>query len=564
LHEADFRVYNEGTQNRTSHWLTGNADRRAKTLKSIANDPAVCCRIMHATTQRDRCFLLFPQTMEETNMDNTRCDDNQDNKQIRSEADQARGALANEAVCRTSANTARNAANGETVPAVQTAVRVEPAGQTAEDRRVAEIAPPPVPKHFHVPFPITARVEEGKRLRLGVNILGLVKGGVTLGDHTGGYAGSDVLRTDVRAGVDFSKEHVGPAAEWRVVDGKVTEGRARVGVTPGDNEARIGAGVDVKAIGGVFNTGHHAGVEVGDKFGPYADTHTSVGPAGYATAADVNLSDAGLRTHANAGVGIDRAIGVEGQGRAGIGRENEAHGDVRAYLGHNAISVGAGLYPQVRPDAYVRVETETGEKGAALYPPRTWNTSNAPVDGEVPTSAPAVTEAPAPVAQAPQASTVEVYPAPPPPTVEAKPLPPADAANAEPRGDDGLTMAERAAAYRQNRAWAAETSSRNLDSMFSNGNATSKDMLTAVYNANDATGLDHFTFTDKNGHRTNAQIERVDFGLNSMINIFALDAHGHKQVMLRGVQDWHGNMVQQHDKTGQAVSFESAWWQKQR
>jgi len=479
--------------------------------------------------------------MEETKMENTsRCNDNQDNSPARIEADQARGTLANEAICRAPA----------------TAMQ-----QTAEDRRTAEIAPPPVPEHFHVPFPITAHTEDGKRLRLGVNILGLVKAGVTLGDHTGGYAGSDILRTDVRAGVDFSKEHVGPVAAWSVVDGKVTQGSARVGITPGDNEARIGAGVDMQAIGGVFNTGHHAGLELGDKFGPYADTHTSVGPGGVAGAADVNLSDAGLRTHANAGVGIDRAIGVEGQARAGIGAENEAHGDVRAYLGDNAVSFGAGLYPQVRPDAYVREQTATDEKGAALYPPRTWDVQKdiaSTAQLAVPVAAEAATAA------VPQTSGVEVYALPPAPAVESRPLPPVETASAEPRGADGLSMAERAAAYRENRAHAADTSARNLDTMFTNGGVSSKDMLAAVYNANEATGLDHFTFTDGNGHRMNAQISRVDYGINSMINVFAIDSHGHKQLMLRGVQDWHGNMVQQHDKNGQAVSFEGARWQKQQ
>src|SRR5262249_16013119 len=151
--------------------------------------------------------------------------------------------------------------------------------------------------------------------------------------------------------------------------------------------------------------------------GPYADAHGAVGPAGVGARGYANLSAAGIRAGAGAGVGIDQAVGIQGQATAGLGRYNEVHADITGNVGQSTVDAGAGIYPQFRPDAYVR----TSQRMVAQQ-----------TRGIVPVSAPGV----------------EVRPVPPPAEIEVRPLPPIET---DPRGSDGLTMSERAAKYHADR-----------------------------------------------------------------------------------------------------------------
>jgi hypothetical protein len=223
----------------------------------------------------------------------------------------------------------------------------------------------------HIPFPIDVGVEDGS-LRLGVNILGLAKGGITLGEHNRGYVGSDLARTEVSAGVDLSPNHVGPAADWTVIGGVVTQGNARVGIDPTGSGIDLGAGVNATALAGTLGAGGHAGAELGRRVGPHANGYVYAGPAAVSADGYGNL-DRGLRTGADADVSIQPVVGVHGKVRAGLGARNEAHADVGANLGDNGISTGAGLYPQLRPDLYSRAYSGPRHAGVGLNPPRAWS-----------------------------------------------------------------------------------------------------------------------------------------------------------------------------------------------
>lgn len=225
---------------------------------------------------------------------------------------------------------------------------------------------------FHIPFPIEIGVHGGS-LQLGVNAFGLAKAGVTLGAQNRGYIGSDVARTEVSAGVDLNENHIGPAADWRVLDGGLTSGRARVGVTPRDSGIDLGAGVDATALAGTIGTGAHGGVEVGRRVGPHADGYGYVGPAGVSADGYGNLSDRGLQAGADADVSVQPVVGVHGKGRVGLGRRNEAHADLGANVGDNGVSGGAGIYPQFHPDIYARAHSGSDQAGVGLNPVRAWN-----------------------------------------------------------------------------------------------------------------------------------------------------------------------------------------------
>jgi hypothetical protein len=225
---------------------------------------------------------------------------------------------------------------------------------------------------FHIPCPIDIGVRDGS-FHLGVNVLGLVKGGVSLGQRTRGYVGSDALDTEVSAGVDLNKEHVGPAADWRVLGDGLTTGRARVGITPGEERANIGAGIDASALGRNVAAGGHGGLEVGNRFGPHADAYAKVLAAEAKAGAAVNLSDEGLRADSGVDVGAQPYVGVHAQERFGLGKNNELHADAGANVGDNGVATGAGFYPQVHPDIYVNGHTAEKEGGLGLNPARAWS-----------------------------------------------------------------------------------------------------------------------------------------------------------------------------------------------
>lgn len=229
------------------------------------------------------------------------------------------------------------------------------------------------PRHkgFHIPFPIQIGVHDGS-LRLGVNILGLAKGGVMLGAKTRAYAGSDALNTVASAGVDFNKDHIGPAAGWRVLGDNVTSGSARVGITPNKDGINIGGGADAHVFGKAIGAGGHGGLEIGQKFGPKADAFTHVGPAKVDASGYANLSDQGLQAGGDTDIGAQPYAGVHAQARAGLGAVNEARADVGTNVGDNGISTGAGLYPQVHPDVYVRAYSGDKSAGVGLNPGRAW------------------------------------------------------------------------------------------------------------------------------------------------------------------------------------------------
>ena len=225
---------------------------------------------------------------------------------------------------------------------------------------------------YHVPFPIDIGVEDGS-LHVGLNVLGLAKGGIMLGEHNRGYVGSDVAQTEISAGVDLNSSHIGPAADWRVLDGQLTEGKARVGITPGRSGINVGAGFETDALGHTIGTGGSAGAEIGQRVGPHVNGYVFAGPANVSADGFANLSDRGLRTGADADVSAQPAIGVHAKARAGLGQRNEAHVDAGANIGDNGVAAGAGLYPQLHPDLYARANSGDDAAGVGLNPARAWN-----------------------------------------------------------------------------------------------------------------------------------------------------------------------------------------------
>lgn len=267
------------------------------------------------------------------------------------------------------------------IPAADAAQPAVPAAPEAQ----REIPPPPEHKEgpqsyeyeqphqkFHIPCPIDIGVRNGS-FHLGVNIFGLVKGGVSLGERNRGYVGSDVLKSEVSAGVDLNKEHIGPAGDWHIAGDNVTAGSARVGITPMPDGIRIGAGVDASAIGRHVGAGGHGGLEMGNQFGPDAGAYAHVGPAEAAASGYAKLSDQGLQAGTTTDVGAQPLVGVHSQTRVGLGSKNEAHADVGANLGDNGASAGAGIYPQLHPDVYIRGYSQERAGGAGLNPPRAWS-----------------------------------------------------------------------------------------------------------------------------------------------------------------------------------------------
>lgn len=229
------------------------------------------------------------------------------------------------------------------------------------------------PRHkgFHIPCPIEFGVKDGS-VRLGLNIFGLAKGGVMLGAKTRAYAGSDALNTVASAGVDFNKNHIGPAAGWRVLGDSVTSGNAKVGITPNKDGINIGGGADAHVFGKAIGAGGHGGLEIGNKFGPKADAFTHVGPAKVDASGYANLSDQGLQAGGDTDIGAQPYAGVHAQARAGLGAVNEARADVGTNIGDNGVSAGAGLYPQVHPDVYVKAYSGDRSAGVGLNPGRAW------------------------------------------------------------------------------------------------------------------------------------------------------------------------------------------------
>lgn len=207
----------------------------------------------------------------------------------------------------------------------------------------------------HIPFPIDIGVESGE-LHIGVNILGLGKGGVEFGDHNGAYVGSDVLRTEFHGDLDLNSQHVGPSGTWKVLDGHVTAGRVQAGFTPNSDGVGLGGRVDAEAFDGAINAGGGGAMQVGRVFGPQADVYGQVGPLDAGANAHADLSNRGLQAGVDGNAEAQHVINVQAKGRAGLGAANQAYGDAGfTFFDQGRLSAGAGIYPQFSPDVYARV-----------------------------------------------------------------------------------------------------------------------------------------------------------------------------------------------------------------
>jgi len=205
---------------------------------------------------------------------------------------------------------------------------------------------------FHIPSPIQIGVHDGS-LQLGVNLFGLIKGGITLGEQNRGYVGSDVLKSEVSAGVDLSGRHIGPAVDANLLNGDLLDGHGRVGIDPMRHGAIIGARGDANALGGIIQAGGHAGAEVGPQFGPDAGGYGYLGAAGAEANGQAKLSSKGIRAGVTGQVGAEPYAGVATGAKVAIGTRNEAHVDARTHVGSEGINGGIGLYKQLRPGAYL-------------------------------------------------------------------------------------------------------------------------------------------------------------------------------------------------------------------
>jgi len=174
--------------------------------------------------------------------------------------------------------------------------------------------------------------------------------------------------------VDFQKDHIGPAADWKVLGDVVTSGNARVGIMPRPDGLNLGGGADVSAFGKNLGAGGHGGVEIGQKFGPHADGYAVAGPAQVGANGEANLSAQGFKAKGDADVGAQPYAGVHAGGRVGLGATNEAHGDVGTNIGDNGVSAGAGIFPNFHPDVYGRAYSGDRAAGVGLIPARAWAT----------------------------------------------------------------------------------------------------------------------------------------------------------------------------------------------
>ena len=219
-----------------------------------------------------------------------------------------------------------------------------------------EQSPYPLQRHsdgLHIPMPIEIGVHNGS-LQVGVNIFGLAKGGITLGEQNRGYVGSDILKSEVSAGLDFSARHIGPAADLNLIDHKLLDAHARVGITPTRDGVLLGGRGDATALGGLIGAGGHANAEVGRRVGPDAGGYAFVGPAGAEVNGNANLSDQGLRAGFTGKTGVDHLASVATRAKLGIGTRNEAHVDGYLDVAPHGIRSGVGLYPQLRPELFLR------------------------------------------------------------------------------------------------------------------------------------------------------------------------------------------------------------------
>lgn len=220
----------------------------------------------------------------------------------------------------------------------------------------AEQAPAPAPiqhEGFHIPSPIDIGVHDGS-LQIGVNILGLAKGGITLGEQNRGYVGSDLLKSEVSAGVDLNERHIGPAADINLIDHKLLDAHGRVGATPTRDGVILGGRADASAIDGLVQAGGHGGAELGRKIGPDAGGYAYVGPARAEANGHATISDQGLRAGVSGRARVEYVAGVATGAQVGLGTRNEAHVDANVSVADSGVRGGLGLYPQLRPDVYLR------------------------------------------------------------------------------------------------------------------------------------------------------------------------------------------------------------------
>jgi hypothetical protein len=225
----------------------------------------------------------------------------------------------------------------------------------------------------HIPFPIDIGVEDGT-LHIGLNAFGLGKAGIELGEHTGGYAGSDVLRTEAHGDFDLSPSHIGPSARWTVLDGHLTAGEARVGIDPRCHGADIGGSVDAEAFDSNVTAGGGAALELGHHVGPKAGAYAAVGPFDAGANGYANLSDRGIQAGADGKVEAQHVLSVQDKTRAGLGAANEAYSDAGLTVGDDGrMSVGAGVYRDFSPNVYGRVGN--ARLGLGANPAAAWRTA---------------------------------------------------------------------------------------------------------------------------------------------------------------------------------------------
>jgi hypothetical protein len=244
-------------------------------------------------------------------------------------------------------------------PAAQAAPPVEqPVPPAPPLPPTADVVPqggavPPADRGFHIPFPIDIGVRDGS-LHLGVDLVGLVKAGVTLGGQNRGYVGSDVLGSELSAGVDLNGRHIGPAADVTLLNGDLIDGHARVGIDPGPRGAFIGGRGDVTALDETVQAGTHGGLQLGRRNGPDAGAYGYVGPVGAEANGHAYLSGQGLRAGVHAETQAGPIAGAAVDSQVAVGTRNEAHIDGRTNLGPQGVETGIGLYDSLRPGAYVR------------------------------------------------------------------------------------------------------------------------------------------------------------------------------------------------------------------
>jgi hypothetical protein len=104
----------------------------------------------------------------------------------------------------------------------------------------------------------------------------------------------------------------------------------------------------------------------------------------------------------------------------------------------------------------------------------------------------------------------------------------------------------------------SSTASRKPEDILSDPKATAQQKLQTAEQLV-ASGKDHVTVTDKDGTKRDLRLEVEHQGNKNLVHMYAEEG-GKERVVMRGVDDGHGNFTHEKNANGSDASFNGSWW----